>query len=329
MRQKLTSYLKKMSLERIVLLITIGLVVTFSITLDGFLSKINIFNLLRSVSTLGILGMGMAVVVISRGIDLSMVAVMAVSSAWVFELLQHGHNLFYALMCGLFLAIAVGVINSFMIAFMEIPPLFATLSSGLLVYGFGRSQLIELQNAYLPKDPGWIEWLGKGHLFSIPAPILIFLATGVILYVFHNRTEQGLFNYSVGDNPSAARLMGIPVRVVPICYYGFSALMAWLAGLIGGISVSVVNLQVVNSTMIYDVILVVVLGGISLSGGRGKVQNIIISTILIGTLINGMTLLNLPFHIQNIIRGTILLAAIIIDSVINPRNEDTAEQGDI
>jgi ribose transport system permease protein len=87
--------------------------------------------------------------------------------------------------------------------------------------------------------------------------------------------------------------------------------------------------RIYNSTMIYDVILVVVLGGIGLSGGRGGVLNVLIGTMLIGTMLNGMTILDMSYSAQNLIKGVILLVAILIDTLLNPRNEETAQQGDI
>ena len=87
--------------------------------------------------------------------------------------------------------------------------------------------------------------------------------------------------------------------------------------------------RIFNSTLIYDVILIVVLGGIGLSGGRGGVINVVIGTLLIGTMLNGMTILDVSYSAQNMIKGLILLAAILVDSLLNPRNEETAQQGDI
>jgi ribose transport system permease protein len=94
-------------------------------------------------------------------------------------------------------------------------------------------------------------------------------------------------------------------------------------------AVASMDTNVANSGLIYDVILVVVLGGIGLSGGRGGVRNVIVGTLLIGILLNGMTIMNIQYTLQNVIRSLILLMAIIIDSVINPRDEQIAQQGDI
>jgi ribose transport system permease protein len=89
------------------------------------------------------------------------------------------------------------------------------------------------------------------------------------------------------------------------------------------------NMRVVNSTMIYDVLLVVVLGGIGLSGGRGNVRNVLVGTLLIGLLLNGMTILDISYTVQNLIKSCVLLAALAVDAVLNPRDEQTSQQGDI
>ena len=89
------------------------------------------------------------------------------------------------------------------------------------------------------------------------------------------------------------------------------------------------NTRVANSTMVYDVILVVVIGGVGLSGGKGGVRNVIVGTLLIGTLLNGMTIMDIPYTIQNITKSSILLVAIVADSIMNPRDEQTSQQGDI
>jgi len=111
--------------------------------------------------------------------------------------------------------------------------------------------------------------------------------------------------------------------------YVISALVGYAAGLITATGVTSMNTRIVYSTLLYDVILVVVLGGISLSGGKGGVRNVIVGTLLIGTLLNGMTLLDFQYTVQNVVKSLILLTAIVVDSVLNPKDEQTAQQGDI
>jgi ribose transport system permease protein len=89
------------------------------------------------------------------------------------------------------------------------------------------------------------------------------------------------------------------------------------------------NTRVATSTMVYDVILVVVIGGVGLSGGKGSVRNVLVGTLLVGTLLNGMTIMDIPYTFQNIVKSLILLVAIVTDSLLNPRDEQTSQQGDI
>ena len=133
----------------------------------------------------------------------------------------------------------------------------------------------------------------------------------------------------MGTNPAAARITGLPVRPMIFAQYVASGLIAYVAGLVMASSASAINARLYNSTMIYDVLLVVVLGGIGLSGGQGGVRNVLLGTILVGTLLNGMTIMNVDFTVQNLVKGTVLLLAIVIDAFVNPRDEQTGQQGDI
>ena len=148
-------------------------------------------------------------------------------------------------------------------------------------------------------------------------------------FAFLRFTKQGRFIYAIGDNFAAARISGAPVRPIIVLQYALSASIAYVAGMITATAVSSMNTNVATSSLIYDVILVVVLGGIGLSGGRGGIRNVIVGTLLIGILLNGMTIMNIQYTLQNVIRSVILLAAIVLDSMINPRDEQTAQQGDI
>jgi ribose transport system permease protein len=123
--------------------------------------------------------------------------------------------------------------------------------------------------------------------------------------------------------------MGIPVRPMIVLRYVISALIAFSAGVLTASSLHSINVRVVNSTLLYDVILVVVIGGIGLSGGRGGMRNVIVGALLIGIMVNAMTIIDISNIYQNLIKSTILLVAIVVDSLLNPRDEQTAQQGDI
>ena len=151
----------------------------------------------------------------------------------------------------------------------------------------------------------------------------------VVVFVVLRQTRWGAYIYAVGDNPYAARVTGIPSRPIIVLQYVLAALIGCFAGLVMAASVNSMPIRIFNSTLIYDVILVVVLGGIGLSGGRGGVVNVIVGTLLIGTMLNGMTIMDVPYAGQNLIKGVVLLLAVITDTFLNPRNEETAQQGDI
>lgn len=319
----------RLSQEQIVFGLAVMLCIGFAIALDGFLTTHNLLNLVRSVSILGILGVAMGLVVIGRGIDLSLVAVMAISVAWSLQLAASGMPLFYALALGFLFSLVVGLINGFLIAYVEIPPIFATLAMGTLVYGFGRYFLFNLDVLYVPDDAQYMIWFGQGVLFGIPVPIFLFAAVCFGAYVFLGFTRYGRYLRAVGDNQLAARITGIPARPIVVMQYMLSSQIGFIAGIITAASVLSMNTRIANSTFIYDVILVVVLGGIGLSGGRGGIRNVIVGTLLIGILLNGMTIMDIQYTVQNVIKGVILLSAIVIDTILNPRDEQTAQQGDI
>ncbi len=316
------------SQERIVLALAILLFVIAALTLRGFIAPDNLISIVRSVSVLGILALGMAIVIIGRGIDLSAVAIMAMSVAWYLQMLRAGTPDALALPIALGGVLVIGLANGFLIAYADVPAIFATLASGAFVFGFVRSQLIA-QDA-IPVPAGhWVEVLGGIRYAGIPIEVFIFAAIAFATFLFLRYTKWGRYVYYAGDNPVAARNVGIPVRPMLMLRYVVSALIAFIAGLLTAASLHWMNTRVVNSTLLYDIILVAVIGGIGLSGGKGGVRNVLFGAALIGIMSNVMTILDIQVLIQNLIKATILLAAIIIDGLINPRDEQTSQQGDI
>jgi ribose transport system permease protein len=303
--------------------------VGFALFLPGFFTLGNLLTLMRTVAVLGILGLGMASVVIGRGIDLSMIASLAVPTAVVLAVSGAGFGVVTALAAGIAFAVAIGIVNGILVAYAEIPALFTTLAVGIGVAGVGQSGLFEYEIVPWPAGLDSIAWIGRGTIWGIPYSVLAFGVSALCVAVFLRRMRLGLFVYSIGDNMSAARITGIRVRPMVILQYVLSACIALFAGLVLAASSSNMDTRIFNLTWIYDVILIVVLGGIGLSGGRGGVLNVIIGTLLIGTIVNGMTIMSVSFEMQNLIRGMVLLVALCIDSIVNPRNEETAQQGDI
>ena len=301
----------------------------FVLLLPGFGRVDNLLTLLQNVAILGILGLGMALVVIGRGIDISMIAALAVPSGLLLQLVTNGHSLGSAAAIALGLSLAFGLLNGWLIAYTEVPSLFTTLASGLFLAGLGQAYLFQLEVVQWPAAMDSIAWFGRGTLAGLPMPVVMFAVAAVLVALFLKRLRAGAFIYAIGDNPLTARATGLPTRPIVVLEYVLAALIGLFAGLVMAASVSSMPTRIFNSTMVYDVVLVVVLGGIGLSGGRGGVQNVIVGTLLIGTMLNGMTIMDMGNSLQNIVKGVVLLAAILIDSILNPRNEETAQQGDI
>lgn len=321
-------FLGSLNQERIVFAIAVAIFVVAALTLPGFFTADNLVAIVRSVSVLGILALGMAIIVIGRGIDLSMVAVMAMSVAWYLQMLGNGLSDGAALGLALAGVVAIGLANGFLVAYAEVPAIFVTLASASFVYGLVRSQLIG--SDAVPVPPGhWVAELGALRLADVPLEVFVFAGLALAAFVFLRFTKWGRYVYYAGDNPAAARNVGMPVRPMLVLRYVISSLVAFAAGILTAGSLQSMNTRVVNSTQLYDIVLVTVIGGIGLAGGKGGVRNVLIGAALIGILLNAMTILDIPLLYQNLIKSAILLAAIIFDGVLNPRDEQTAQQGDI
>jgi ribose transport system permease protein len=319
----------RMNQEQIVAQIAVVAFVVFSILVPNFLSTANVTSLVQNVSILGILAMGMAISIIGRGIDLSMVASMAVSVAWMLVELNADRPMGEALGYAVGFSIAVGAINGALIAYVEVPAIFATLAMGTAVYGFGKVFLVSADVNYLPESWKWLAALATSRPLGIPVTVIVFALVGGVAYLFLRNTREGRFIYMLGDNPLTARTTGLPVRLLIVLQYVLTSLIALLAGLLMAMLVASMNTRIVSSTLVYDVILVVVLGGVGLSGGRGGIKSVLVGTLLIGVLLNGMTMLDLSYTAQNVIKALILLVALILDTIVNPRDEQTTQQGDI
>lgn len=323
-----TSVFGNLSQEVIVFLLAAALFVVAGLTLNGFLQPGNLIAMVRSVSVLGILAVGMGIVIIGRGIDLSAVAVMAMSVAWYLQMLQSGVAPGIALAWALGGVLAIGLVNGFLVAYADVPAIFVTLASGYFVYGFARSQLI-MQDATAVPGENWILGLQQIHLAEIPVEVFSFAAAVFVAFLFLRFSKWGRYVYLEGDNPMAARNMGVPVRPMTVLRYVISAFTSFAAGVLTASSLQSINVRVVNSNLLYDVILVVVIGGIGLSGGRGAMRNVVVGALLIGIMQNAMTILDISNIYQNLIKSLVLLVAIVVDGLLNPRDEQTAQQGDI
>lgn len=326
--QQSSGWLSRLTQEQIVFAVAILLALVFAATLPGFATVGNAVSLLNSISVVGILALGAAVVIIARGLDISQIGSMVAGASLAAVLMGHGWTVSWALFCGLLLSTAIGLLNGFIIAFVEVPPLFATLAMNLLIFGLVRLLIVGgVYTVFVPNDAHAFLALG-GKIAGIPISVLVFFGMALLIHLFLSRTRLGRFIYAHGDNPEAARQAGIPVRPLTIFEYVLAADVGYIAGLMLMATLSSIDTQMISGSMIFNVILVAVLGGVSLVGGRGSVFCVLAGALLIGVVLNGMTLLNLNDDLQNIVRGLVLLGAIVLDNRLHPRDEETARQGE-
>jgi ribose/xylose/arabinose/galactoside ABC-type transport system permease subunit len=287
-----------------------------SIARPVFLSSENILNVLRQVSMNGILAIGITFVILTGGIDLSIGAVVAVVSVIIGRLLEQGHSVPAAMLWGMSGALAFGIINGILIAYGQLPPFIATLSTMAIARGFalvysnGRPYLI-LAKSFLT--------IGKGNTLGIPNPIWILLVVCVLAYTVLTFTIFGRHVYAFGGNRQAAKLAGIRTKLVEIAVYVISGVLAGVTAII--LSARIGSGQpTAGQSYEMDAIAAAAIGGTSMVGGSGTVIGTVMGFIIIGIMINSLTLLGVSSFYQQIVKGVIIMSAVMLDMQIRRRN---------
>jgi len=221
---------QRVTQQGIVFGIFVMLFVGFALFLPGFSTPDNMIALLQNVAVLGILSLGMAIVIIGRGIDLSMIATLAVPAGLILQMVQNGHSVFAAFAAAAVLAVAFGLINGWLIAYAEVPSLFTTLASGLFLAGMGQAFFFQLDVVQWSEKLDPIAWVGRGALLGVPMPIIMFALAALGVAFFLRRTRLGAYVSAIGDNPFGARTTGIPTRPVIVLQYLLAALIGAFAG---------------------------------------------------------------------------------------------------
>ncbi|PWV97786.1 ribose transport system permease protein [Hoeflea marina] len=318
-------------LEYVVMAVTVALVVVFSLTVDGFATLGNAGVILSNSASLVILSCGMAVVIISRGLDLSLIAVMVAGATTFSVFINADYPASMAFLVTLAAMALVGLANAWLIAYVEIPAMLATLASAMLVTGLFRFTILRGEfMLLLSKSSPAVVFLSGNIMPGLSTPVALMLVTLAATMLLLRAMSAGRTIYAMGDNFQAARLSGLPVRTTTIVVYVFAAFTALCAGLVSSAASGAVDFRTVtNGTLLFEVILVVVLGGIPLRGGRGSVRNIIVGVALIAVLRNGMTLMNFTSQMQDLLKGLVLIIAIVADNYLNPRDTETDTVGDL
>lgn len=318
-------------LGAVVLVVTALLVLVFAATIDGFATLGNLHVILSNSASLVILSCGMAVVIISRGLDLSLIAQMVAGAATFSILINAGTPASLALLMTIIAMVLVGLVNGWLIAYAEIPAMLATLASAMLITGLFRFAILRGEYLLLlPKSNPAVVFLSGSVLPGLSVPVTLMILTLAMTWFLLRYSIPGRTVYAMGDNFQAARLSGLPVRTTVLMIYVYAALTALLAGLVISSASGTVDFRTVtNGSLLFEVILVVVLGGIPLRGGRGGISSILVGVALIAVLRNGMTLLDVSTQTQDVLKGLVLITAVVADRYLNPRDTETDTVGDL
>jgi len=311
--------------QSLIALVLLCIIISF--LSDKFLTATNVWNVMRQISVNIIISVGMTLVVLTAGIDLSVGSVLALCGAITAGLLKNGievpsSNLFIgftimgAMLAGLLVGALLGWFNGYVITRFKVPPFVATLAMLTIARGLTMLWTKGFPISNLGTN---FAWFGTGWLLGIPLPVWVSGLVVAVAVIITNKTKLGRYIYAIGGNENAATLSGINIKKIKIIFYTIAGGLAAVGGLL---VTSRLDAAQPNAGTGYelDSIAAVVIGGTSLSGGRGSVWGTVLGAIIIGVLNNGLVLLNVSPFWQQVVKGLVILVAVIIDKA-NAKND--------
>ena len=278
----------------------------------SFLTFSNMFTIVRQSSIMGIATVGLLFVMVAGGIDLSIGSVVSMESILAAVLIARvGMGLFPSYLISLLVSTAVGLLTGFIVIKTGIFPMIGTLAMQIILQGIAYLVCGGMPVSGLPNVA---KVIGQGYVGPVPIPALLFVIVIIVASVVLNRTYLGRHFYAIGSNEEAARLSGINTWKLKVATYGIGGFLSGLAGLImlGRVSS---GQPTAGRNMEMDCLTAAVIGGVSLTGGEGKISTAVCGVLIIGVLTNGMTILNISEYNQQVIRGLIFRGAVCLDGI--------------
>ena len=271
-----------------------------------FLTVSNLTNVARQVSVIALVAAGGTLVILSAGIDLSAGSVLALVSVFAAKGME-AHGVPGYIAYGLAVGIGAGLINGLLIGWMKIAAFIVTLGMLSIARGIALSTTNGVPIFGLPDS--WIFDIGNGYVLGIPAPVLFAVAGFAATWVLLNRTRFGTYIYAIGGNEATAKLAGINVTRVKVLIYTWAGFLTAVGGLVMTARVKS-GQPLLGSGLELQAIAAVVIGGVSLFGGRGRLSGTVWGVILIGILSNGLNLVGVSTFIQQIVIGVVIIVAV-------------------
>lgn len=294
----------------VVLLVVFGALTLLS---DDFLTANNLANLARQVSIYGIIAIGQLLVILTGGIDLSTGSILGLSGAVTAQLIVDGVPVVPAIALGLLIGAALGLFTGFVVTRFKLPPFIATL--GML--GIARGIVLVITNANTVQGlPDSFQQLANGTVAGVPNLLILFVLIAAAAAFVLKRTVFGRYVYAVGSNAEAARLAGVPVRLVTVCVYVIAGLLSAVGGILLTSRLGA-GVPTAGTGFELQAIAACVIGGASLSGARGSAIGAACGALLIGVLNNGGNLLAVNSFSLQIAIGALILVAVAFDQLNN------------
>ncbi|MET2832553.1 ABC transporter permease [Mesorhizobium shangrilense] len=291
-----------------------------SFATDGFLTSLNLLNVGRQISLLGIMAVGMTFVLIAGEVDLSVGSTYAFSGLATGMLIIAGWALLPAICAGLLTGVAIGLINGVLSTYGRLPSLIATLGMLSIVRGAaliltnGQPVTVNLRNGALPEVLQTFSFMGQGYLFSvIPMQLVFFIIIAVLAWVVLSFSNFGFRVYAVGGSAKAARVSGISVNKVKISAFILMGVLAAFAGILSMAFLPSGQAGRTGVGLELDVIAATIVGGASLSGGEGTILGTILGVLIIGVMRNGLVLMGVSPFVQELMIGLVIIIAVGID----------------
>ena len=296
--------------EQFTLVLTLlAICILMSLLSDKFLTSGNLTNVLRQASQIGICAIGMTMVILLGGIDLSVGSVQGLAGVAAVVVLNQTGSVCLGIIMGVLVGAVVGFMNSLIITKMNITPLICTLGTMSIISG---TALVATKAMSFQVTNKTYMHIGIGRIGSIPIPVIILAVLVVVFYFILNHTVYGRYIYAIGGNKESSALAGIPVNKIIIITYTISGMLTGAAAVI--LSARMASGQPTAGTGFeMTVIAAVIIGGVSLSGGRGSLGGAMLGVLTLYVLTNGMVLLDVSSFWQDIVRGALIILAVYID----------------
>lgn len=303
----------------------IAIILYFSSISEAFFSYGNFTDILRSISIVTLLALGVTFTLVVDGFDLSVGSTMSLSTVVTASLMVwYEMPLWLVLLLPLLIGVAVGLVNSFLITVIGIPDLLATLSMMYIVAGLHRTYT-EGYSIYnnMPLTsgataPGQLSeaflWIGQGQMLGLPVPVWIMMVMVLAAYIILNHTRWGRILYMTGGNAEAATLSGVNVKKVKTSAYIISGVFASMAGILFTARVGSGQIDA-GAPLLMEAVAAVFVGYSVLGAGKPNALGTFFGAVVIGILLNGLTIQNLPYYAFDIIKGAVLVAALAVTYV--------------